>query len=110
MPAQLFMLVLGAVEAALVASPVMCRQTSMPSMPAQPSELASTSVAVSLRAVMPLLLLVVFGAFLHIVNLGHVIHDPEAGAFLSRFTSARVRELQAEHAARWKASQSTAAA
>ena len=45
-----------------------------------------------------------FGAFLHIVHLGHVIEDPETGAFTSRFTARRILELQAERAAEWKAS------
>ncbi|HVL66132.1 MAG TPA: VanZ family protein [Vicinamibacterales bacterium] len=43
-----------------------------------------------------------FAAFLHVVHLGHRIHDGETGTFESRYTRDRLIELQAERAVRWR--------
>ena len=42
--------------------------------------------------------------FFHVVHLGHVIEDPDAGRFTSRFSRGRLLELQSERAVRWAAS------
>jgi hypothetical protein len=43
-----------------------------------------------------------FGAFFHAVHLGHEIADAEIGTFASRFSAARLAELAADRAARWR--------
>jgi hypothetical protein len=45
---------------------------------------------------------VVFAAFFYTLHLGHDVRDPEIGTFDSRFTGARLLELSAERAARWR--------
>ena len=47
---------------------------------------------------------VAVAAFIQIVHLGHLVVDPDAGSFTSRFTRDRLLELQADRAAQWKAS------
>ena len=47
--------------------------------------------------------LIAFATFFHIVHLGHVIEDPEAGRFTSRFSGERLLALQAERVRQWAA-------
>jgi VanZ family protein len=49
------------------------------------------------------IVLLAFAAFFHSVHLGHLIADEEIGTFGSRFTAARLAELAADRAARWRA-------
>jgi hypothetical protein len=42
--------------------------------------------------------------FIQIVHMGHHVVDPGTGSFTSRFSRERLLELQADRAARWKAS------
>ena len=57
-----------------------------------------TRLPLGLRAALVVLLL---GAFLATIHLGHEIRDPEIGVFRSRFSEARLRELGAERLREW---------
>jgi hypothetical protein len=40
--------------------------------------------------------------FVHVVHLGYVIEDPEAGRFTSRYSAERLHQLQVEKSAQWR--------
>lgn len=45
---------------------------------------------------------VTLAAFFHIVHLGHLVRDPDAGEFLSRYSAAELLEASRDRAIRWK--------
>lgn len=57
-----------------------------------------SQISLGVRAASVVLLL---GAFLATIHLGHEIRDPEIGVFRSRFSDARLRELGAERLREW---------
>ena len=87
---------------ALDARPVSCRGRSLdrPEGLDRPenSGRPGSSDRLGLRAALVVLLL---GAFLATVHLGHEIRDPEIGVFRSRFSDARLGELGAERLREW---------
>lgn len=46
--------------------------------------------------------ILLFATFFHVVHLGHVVRDPETGAFLTRYSHERLLELQREKADEWR--------
>jgi hypothetical protein len=69
-----------------------------------PASFAPRLRPASLRAIggMAAVVILAIAAFFHVVHLGHEIHDPEIGAFRSRYTPDRLAELSAGRARHWQ--------